>query len=674
MTSGSASSNTPGEVSRILAIEDDPGLGELIARTLRRCGHEVVVVATGREALDQVAAGGVTLLLVDYVLPDMNACTLIHQIHEQGLNIPFIIATGQGSEQVAVELMRSGARDYLVKDSSFLDVLPHVVGHTLAEISREARLAEAEKSLRESERRLSTLLANLPGMAYRCKNSPNWEMEFVSEGCLELTGYSPAALMPGGTVNYGDLIFPQDREMVWNTVQSAIACRRAFLLQYRIVTAGGDVRHVWERGRAIINPDGSVEALEGFISDITARVRGEEERRRLEAKVLEAQKLESLGILAGGIAHDFNNLLTSILGNTDLALADLPRDHPVREYLESVETAARRAAELCRQMLAYSGRGKFVMQHIDLNELVREMSHLLRVTLAKKASLKFNLSPGLPTVWGDATQLRQVIMNLITNASEAIGEETGSISVGTGLIQCDTALLQTATFGADLKAGPYVFLEVTDTGCGMGPDTLARIFDPFFSTKFTGRGLGLAAVLGIVRGHGGAIQVHSEKHKGTRFKVLLPACEEQAQAVVPTEDSDDSWTGYGTVLLADDDESVRVLGRRLLERLGFEVIPAADGREAVATFKARADGVRLVLLDLTMPRMDGIEAMQAIRQINPQIPIIISSGYNEDEMTDRLSGEPAQAFIQKPYQLPALRAALRRALAAAEGDGADTQP
>jgi PAS domain S-box-containing protein len=440
--------------ARILVVEGDPGLGEQIGNVLGHDGHEVTVVATGREALEVIAADNVTLILFDYLLPDMTGRDLVSRIHDMGWDVPFIIATGQGSEQVAVDFMRLGARDYLIKDSRFKDMLPWIVGHALDEISREKQLAEAERLLRESERRLATLMANLPGMAYRCLNRPTWDMEFVSEGCLELTGYPAAALMPGGKINYGDLIFPQDRDMVWNAVQAALETVQAFQLQYRIVTATGDVRYVWERGRAVMAADGSVEALEGFILDITDRVRSEEERRRLEEKVLETQKLESLGILAGGIAHDFNNLLTAILGNTDLALADLPATHPVREYIASVETAARRAADLCRQMLAYAGRGRYVMQNVDINNMVREMSRLLRVTLPRRAVLKFNLCPELPSVWGDPTQLRQVVMNLITNASEAIGEEAGSISVRTGLEEYDASRLPPTTAGADLKPAP----------------------------------------------------------------------------------------------------------------------------------------------------------------------------------------------------------------------------
>jgi PAS domain S-box-containing protein len=299
-----------------------------------------------------------------------------------------------------------------------------------------------------------------------------------------------------------------------------------------------------------------------FFLDVTERKRMEEERRKIDAQMREVQRLESLGVLAGGIAHDFNNLLTAVLGNADLALGTLSRASPARPRVEEIAKASQRAADLCRQMLAYSGKGRFVLGHHDLSEIVWEMGQMLDVSISKNALVRYCLAEGLPAVEADATQIRQIIMNLITNASEALGETRGVITVVTGVMECDEAYLSETFLDDTLPAGRYVTLEVSDTGCGMDEETRRKLFDPFFTTKLTGRGLGLAAVLGIVRGHKGAVKVYSEVGKGTNFKILLPAVEWAAcERVKPAVESTALKSG-GTVLLVDDDPLVRGVASR----------------------------------------------------------------------------------------------------------------
>ena len=398
--------------------------------------------------------------------------------------------------------------------------------------------------------------------------------------------------------------------------------------------------------------------------DITDRRKGEEERRLLEAQILHAQKLESLGVLAGGIAHDFNNLLMAILGNADLALMDLSHVSPVHENLMEIKKASQRAAELARQMLAYSGKGKFVIELLDMSEVVEEMARILEVSVSKKAVLKYNFADNLPPFEGDATQIRQVIMNLITNASEAIGDRSGIISITVGAMRVDLDYLRTTYLDENLSEGLYITLEVADTGCGMNDEIRSRLFDPFFTTKFTGRGLGMAAVMGIVRGHGGAIKVYSEVGKGTTMKVLFPAAEDGAAAMTRLAAAAADWRGSGTVLLADDEETVRTVGAMMLERLGITVILASDGRQAIDVFQARGNEIDCVILDLTMPHMDGEQAYRELRRIDPEVRVIMSSGYNEQEVTQRFVGKGLAGFIQKPYELDKLVATLRKALEA----------
>jgi len=400
----------------------------------------------------------------------------------------------------------------------------------------------------------------------------------------------------------------------------------------------------------------------GEVLGVFAAARDITEHKHAEERMLHAQKLESLGVLAGGIAHDFNNLLMAIMGHTDLALAGLSPVSPVRKHLEEVEKASRRAADLCRQMLAYSGKGRFVIESLDLGEVVKEMANMLAMSISKKANIQFRFSPDLPRIEADASQIRQVVMNLIINASEAIGDNPGILSLATGAMECDRDYLRGIGEGDELPEGRYVFLEVTDTGTGMDKEMRKKIFDPFFTTKFTGRGLGLAAVLGIVRGHRGTIKVYSEVGKGSTFKVLFPATGKAAISVNGPKVPNEGWKGTGTVLLADDEEMVRQVGVGMLESLGFRVLTATDGQEAVEVFRTHMDEIRCVVLDLTMPRMDGEETFREIRRLHPGARVILTSGYNEQQVTQRFAGGGLSGFIQKPYKLNDFRSKLHQVL------------
>ena len=395
-----------------------------------------------------------------------------------------------------------------------------------------------------------------------------------------------------------------------------------------------------------------------LLEEISIRKQAEDERNKLEHKVQQTQKLESLGVLAGGIAHDFNNILTSIIGNAELALLRINKESPGVDNLHKIEEAAARAADLAKQMLAYSGKGKFVIEHINLNLLLEDMLHMLEVSISKKAVLRLNLIPDLPSVEADATQIRQIVMNLVINASEAIGEKSGVIAVTTGCMDCNKDYLKDVWLDENLNQGLYVYLEIADTGCGMDQHTLAKLFDPFFTTKFTGRGLGMAAVLGIVRGHKGAIKVYSEPGKGTNFKILLPASGKPAK-VFNHDGFENNWKGSGTVLLVDDEETVRGIGKDMLQEFGFTTITANNGREAVEIFKTTPD-ISFVILDLTMPHMDGEQCFRELRQLKPDIKVIMSSGFSEYEVTQKFMGKGLAGFIQKPYKLSALKEAIQK--------------
>jgi PAS domain S-box-containing protein len=385
-----------------------------------------------------------------------------------------------------------------------------------------------------------------------------------------------------------------------------------------------------------------------IVRDLTAQKRAEADRATLERQLFQAQKMESLGVLAGGIAHDFNNLLMGVLGHAGLALEQLNPLHPARRNLESIQKAGQRAADLTRQMLAYSGRGQFVIRNLDLTIQVQEMVHLLEVSIPKNVVLHLDLHRELPSVSVDASQIQQVIMNLVINAAEAIGEASGAITLATGAQRLDEGAIGKMLVGQDAAPGTYVYLEVTDTGCGMDEDTLGRIFEPFFTTKFTGRGLGLSAIMGIVRGHKGALRVYSEVGRGTTFKVLFPADRDRLEALAE-ESEGRPWSGTGVILVVDDDETVRAVARQTLELKGFQVLEAEDGRRAVELVREQGPRVGVVLLDMTMPHMDGEAAYREMRHLRPDLRVILSSGYNELEAMGRFMGKGLKGFIQKPY-------------------------
>ncbi|MFH1026564.1 MAG: PAS domain S-box protein, partial [Pseudomonadota bacterium] len=485
--------------------------------------------------------------------------------------------------------------------------------------------------------------------------------DYLSPAFERLTGYPVAEFSKTSLEKLPEYFHPDDRQRIFNYIDEQFASRTVcsinFDMEYRFRKADGSYCWFHDTNTAVFNEQDELECFFGSVHDISDRKQAEQERLKLEQQLLHAQKLESLGVLAGGIAHDFNNILTAIIGNADLALMRINLESPAVENLRRIEKAASQAADLAKQMLAYSGKGKFVVEHLDINLLLEEMLHMLQVSISKKSVLRFNLTKPLPTVEADATQMRQIIMNLVINASEAIGDKSGVIAVSTGCMDCDESYLKDVWLDENLDQGLYVYLEISDSGCGMDRDTMAKLFDPFFTTKFTGRGLGMAAVLGIVRGHRGAIKVYSEPGRGATFKILLPSSGRPSE-IFNCESKLDEWRGSGTVLLVDDEETVRGIGVEMLRELGFDTITANDGRQALEVFKS-TPGISFVIMDLTMPHMDGEQCFRELRRLDADVRVIMSSGYNEYEVSQKFAGKRLAGFIQKPYKLSTLRTVIR---------------
>ncbi len=515
--------------------------------------------------------------------------------------------------------------------------------------------AQLIESLRDSQIRIETLVGHLPGMAYRCESDAAGTMSFVSDGCEAVTGYRRDELENNSAVTYAGLVHPEDRDALQIKRQSAFAALAPFHGEYRILDRSGGVRWISERATGVCDTFGKLLFIDGFIQDITATRQAEIEREQLNRKMQETQKLESLGVLAGGIAHDFNNLLTGIIGNASMAEMDLPEGSPILQYIEQINEASLRAADLCKQMLAYSGRGRFFVQRIDLSRLVEDTAQMLQISISKKAALHFHLEKTMPPIEADPTQIRQIVMNLVINASEAIGDKSGVIRFSTGVARVDRAYLSGTMMTPELPEGDYVFLEVSDNGCGMNAETQARIFDPFFTTKFTGRGLGLAAVLGIVRGHKGAMKVDSEPGRGTTFRLLFPAATGPFEPGPPSPSTPAEWRGEGTVLLVDDEDTIRTTVARMLRSMGFDPVLAANGREAVEVFRAEPSRFALVLLDLTMPDMDGEQTFAELRKLRTDVRVVLMSGFNQQEVLVRFTGKGLASFLQKPFTIASLR-------------------
>ena len=396
--------------------------------------------------------------------------------------------------------------------------------------------------------------------------------------------------------------------------------------------------------------------------------RADAERLELERQLLHAQKLESLGVLAGGIAHDFNNLLQAMLGNLSLALPELAPGSPVHEAVEHAAQAARRATDLTRQLLAYSGKGRFVIRPVDLSALVRENAHLFRAGVPHTCSIALRLSEDLSPVEADVGQVQQVIMNLLTNAAEAIGERPGVVTITTSRHAGGAGAVAGSRVAVAEPCEAYVALEVSDTGGGMAPDTLARLFDPFFSTKGVGRGLGLSALLGIVRGHRGALFVDSAPGRGTAVRVLFPAMVSGVSRAAPASappagHASPGPTGAsGAVLVVDDEEVVRRACLRMLRALGRPVLSAGGGQEAVEVLRAHPGQIGAAIVDLSMPGMDGLATLEALRALEPALPVLLTSGFDEQALLGRGAQGRAAGFLQKPYSLDELRAAVARLL------------
>ncbi len=511
--------------------------------------------------------------------------------------------------------------------------------------------ALAEQALRDSEERLRLAqeAAGIGAFEWNVQTGVNtWTPKLEQMYGLPLGSFGRT--QPA----WENLVHPEDRALAVERVNQAFESGAPVEGEWRVIWPDGSVHWLTGRFQVFKNDDGAPLRLVGVNIDIT-------ERKKAEERLLHAQKLESLGLLAGGVAHDFNNLLVGVIGNASLAREMLPPGHAANELMETVVKTGEQAAHLTRQMLAYSGKGKFLSEPLNISKLVGGIIELVRPSIPKKVALNLDLGENLPSIEADRGQIQQILMNLAINAGEAIGSHDGQITVRTGTQVVNDEYLRQHAEAADLRPGEYVTLEVRDTGSGMDEATKSRIFDPFFSTKFTGRGLGLAAVAGIVRSHKGAIVVTTAPGKGTTFAVLFPPASQPAERS-PQRAASAVLQGSGVVLIVDDEQLVRDMAKTALEYHGYTVLAADGGMAAIDISKRYPGKIDLAVLDLNMPGMSGEETLSELRKIRPEVKVFISSGYSESEAMAKFRGQRLVGFIQKPYTSVSLAETVTRAL------------
>ena len=518
-------------------------------------------------------------------------------------------------------------------------------------------LLEQQEAMAQREQFLLMVTANLPGMVGYWDE--NLRCRFANPAYVEWFGVTPEALL-GRTIM--ELLGPELFAKNEPYIRKALAGERQ-RFEREIRKPNGVLGHALADYIPHI-VDGRVLGFVVLVNDIAELRHAQQERDEILRKMTEAQKIESLGVLAGGIAHDFNNLLTGIMANANLVGEDVVGNEEANASIALILESSRRAAELCQQLLAYSGRGKFVFRGLDVSSLVAATTKLVRAASASKSvEVSFALANDLPKVMMDPTQIRQVVMNLVLNASEAVPALGGRIAISTGRTVATASLLNDALIDGGLLGKDCVYVVVEDNGCGIAAQDLRRIFEPFYTTKFAGRGLGLSAVLGIVRGHQGALLVKSEVGVGTSFTVLLPfATESEVSAEEPPASVAVSFQGAGTVLLADDEASIRNAARRLLMRLGFDVLLAKDGDEAVELFKENPARFVLVIMDLTMPGKTGTDTFLAIRRIKPDMRVLFMSGFSQTDVVRTFGPDAPNGFLPKPFDVEALTMAVRDAM------------
>jgi len=648
----------------ILVVDDESESLRLLTGILSAEGYQVCPADCGELALAFVKTRVPDLILLDIRMPGMDGFEVCRRLKaaETSRAIPLMFISAATEVQERVEGLALGAVDFISKPFRVPELLARARTHLelgrlraklenrVAERTAELRVANerlqaelaerklVEQALRESEQRFRNLADTSPVGIW--VTDPDKSVSFYNKTALNFAGCTMGQLIGNG---WTELVHRQDLDGVNSTYRRAVEARRSFRIECRMRRVDGKYRWVLNTGTPRFVDSVYVGHI-GTVVDIT-------DIKRSHERMLASQKLESLGVLAAGMAHDFNNMLGAIFAESDLAQAEIPPDSPAIDNVKRISAVANRASEIVNLLMAYAGGRDTAIEMVDLSRIVEEMLELLRISILKNAVLQTSLPRDLPPVQANAAQLRQVVLNLIMNAWEALRDGGGRIVVSTEHIYVQLS----AERRSAVPEGHYIRLMVSDTGCGMTEEVQARVFDPYFTTKLLGRGLGLAAVQGILRSHGATINVLSTPGVGSTFEVLLP-CSSQprhetlqdshpqaAQNVLPAS---------GTILLVEDEDTLRMATSSGLQKAGFSVLAVGDGRAAVNLFRARARDIDAVLLDVTLPGMSGLQVLKEIRQVKADVKVILTSAYDGERVNSRaaLAGHSRQGFIRKPYR------------------------
>ncbi|MBX3276775.1 MAG: response regulator [Acidobacteria bacterium] len=637
---------------KVLVLEDHPDEAFVVIASLRRFGYEPEWQRVDSETdyvrlLDELDPQ-LDVILSDYSMPQFTAPRALELLQARNLDIPFIIITGTISEEIAVESIKQGAADYLLKDR--LGRLGQAVARALDERTTRREKLLTETALRQSEERFRMLVANIPDITWTADRQGR--SLFTSPNAERILGYSADEIARLGRYAWHRRIHPEDLERVERAYALLFTENKPFAVEYRVQRS--DDEWIWFYDRAISTfEQDATRCAYGICSDIT-------ERKKLETQLQQAQRMEAIGRLAGGVAHDFNNMLTVISGISDLLLLRLEPGHPDRQSIEQIRKASERATGLTRQLLAFSRQQVLQPKVLNLNGVVAELHAMLQRLIREDIILLETLHPALGRIKADPGQIEQVIMNLVVNARDAM--------TGGGTISIETANREFADLHSEdrmtIPPGRYVELAVRDTGCGMDGAVMAQIFEPFFTTKEKGQGtgLGLATVYGIVKQSQGYIGVESELGRGTAFRIYFPRVDEAAEPVAVDMAEEDLTVGHETILLVEDSELVRSLAQNILEMQGYKVLSAAGADEALLFCKGYEGPIQLLLSDIVMPQMHGPEMAGKLLALRPQMRVLFISGYADNELIRYGMTEQNAAFLQKPFTAESLGRKVREVL------------
>lgn len=652
----------------VLIVDDEPINIRVLFPFLEDAGLKVLFANNGEECMEIAERGKPDLILLDVIMPELDGYQTCRRLKRnfRTRDIPVIFLSALDDEESILNGFTVGGVDYITKPFREEEVRARIEAHLTVVRQRQA-LTDLNRRLAESERQLNEAQA-MAGLG-------SWERNLAtgfgkwSDNQYRLFGYEPGEVT-GSFDLFKQHVLPADLDRTLETISESIGRKTPYDVEYRYLTKRGDVRHAHTIGQVECDADGNPVRIHGTFQDITDRKAAEAERIRLEQRLQAVRHLERMGVMAGGIAHDFNNLLMMVLGNIELTTDEMPADAPARRNLKAAEKAGHRAVDLVRRILTYAGKDHFSVQPVDVGSLLDQLEDSLQTAVSPKVSMVFEIEGGLPKVAADEAQLSQALTSLVVNAAESGGDETGgTVTVSAGLRICDESMLSAtlpdvyAGYDPPFPEGRYVAISVSDTGRGMDEATLKRAFEPFFSTKFLGRGLGLPAVLGIIRGHKGYIGIDSKAGEGTRVCLLLRAAEEAEQAVArdATPAPEATKPRNIRVLVVDDDEQIRHLIGRMLKRLGYQFRSVRSGHKALEVLFNGDEAVDVVLIDAIMPGMSGMELLDKIRRRAPDLPTVLFSSSTEIDILEQLVVDKMPVFLQKPFQMNGLKEALRAA-------------